>query len=361
VAQLKMIQWQLDQHLPRHEPPQPAGGDAEEDANGERLSDLIIRMIEEEDRAADQPSEKSTASADDRNAADPKRDTAEELPSEEERETWLREGLAELDDLIGIESVRSEVRTLVNLCKFQQARQAHSMPTSQLSLHMVFTGNPGTGKTTVARLVGKLFGGLGALKRGHLIETDRSGLVAEYQGQTATKANETIDKALDGVLFIDEAYTLVPSDQADAYGQEAIATLLKRMEDERDRLVVILAGYTEPMDHLLKSNPGLSSRFSRYCDFPDYDTDELCQIFERMAVANHYRMTDAFRAALREWIGEKVRHKDEHFGNGRMVRNEFENAIRNLANRVIAENDLSPDTLSTFTAADLGVAEVAAP
>jgi SpoVK/Ycf46/Vps4 family AAA+-type ATPase len=228
------------------------------------------------------------------------------------------------------------------------------MPTKPLSLHMVFSGNPGTGKTTVARIVGKLFGAMGILQKGHLVETDRSGLVAEYQGQTAKKTNEKIDEALDGVLFIDEAYSLAPEGQPDSYGQEALATLLKRMEDDRDRLVVILAGYSGPMERLLKSNPGLSSRFSRHCEFPDYDADELCQIFEFLATASHYQLTAEFREALAEHIQEKVALKDEHFGNGRMVRNEFENAIRNLANRVVNATELTPDVVSTFQPADLG-------
>ncbi|NNE00380.1 MAG: AAA family ATPase [Pirellulaceae bacterium] len=357
VNQLKMIQWQLDQHLLPDRcsvEPDHACGEAEYAPSDIRsgdirsegeLSQVLIQMIQDDPPNADES--KATV-------AKPSATAAESL-TEEQRETMMAEGMAELDALIGIEAVRHEVRTLVNLCKLQQARESHSMPTSQLSLHMVFTGNPGTGKTTVARIVGKLFGAMGILKRGHLIETDRSGLVAEYQGQTAKKTNERIDEALDGVLFIDEAYTLTPSQQADSYGQEAIGTLLKRMEDDRDRLVVILAGYPEPMDGMLKSNPGLSSRFSRYCDFPDYDTLELCQIFQLLADKNSYQLTDEFRESLRAHIQAHVDDKDEHFGNGRLVRNEFENAIRNLANRVVTATELTPDIVSTFHPSDIGL------
>ena len=354
VSQLKMIQWQLDQHLPHQSILSArANRTAQEDermcfAKEGELSNLMIQLLEEDSNPRAEVRETSAAS----DAAKP------DLPSESQREEWMAEGLTNLDSLIGIEAVRKEVRTLVNLCKLQKARQSHSMPTSQLSLHMVFSGNPGTGKTTVARIVGKLFGGLGILQRGHLVETDRSGLVAEYQGQTAKKTNELIDEALDGVLFIDEAYTLAPAEQADSYGQEAIATLLKRMEDDRDRLVVILAGYPGPMDTLLKSNPGLSSRFSRHCLFSDYNVSELCQIFDRIAGESHYQMTAEFRDGLADQIQQQVDGKDEHFGNGRMVRNQFEDAIRNLANRVVSVADLTPDVISTFHVDDLGAAPV---
>ncbi|NND99777.1 MAG: AAA family ATPase, partial [Pirellulaceae bacterium] len=205
------------------------------------------------------------------------------------------------------------------------------------------------------RIVGKLFGAIGVIQRGHLIETDRSGLVAEYQGQTAQKTNEKIDEAIDGVLFIDEAYSLAPAAQADSYGMEAIQTLLKRMEDDRDRLVVILAGYPAPMEEMLKSNPGLSSRFSRRCDFPDYGEDELLAIFDILADSNHYKMTDDFRARLASEIELRVATKDEHFGNGRMVRNLFEGVIRNMANRIVLASELTPELLSTFESDDLAL------
>ena len=198
-----------------------------------------------------------------------------------------------------------------------------------------------------------MFGAIGVIKRGHLIETDRSGLVAEFQGQTATKTNEKIDESLDGVLFIDEAYSLVPQAQADSYGLEAIQALLKRMEDDRDRLVVILSGYTEPMEDLLKSNPGLSSRFARRCYFPDYGTDDLLAIFRNLATKNHYQLDDGFLSGLRSEIQQRVAQKDEHFGNGRLVRNLFEQSIRNMANRIVQATELTPELLSRFVAEDL--------
>ena len=173
-----------------------------------------------------------------------------------------KQALADLEQLIGLDRVKQEITTLTNYLNLQQHRQEASLPVQQLSLHMVFQGNPGTGKTTVARIVGRIFKSLGLLKRGHLVETDRAGMVAEYAGQTAPKTHRKIDEALDGILFIDEAYSLVASGQEDAYGHEAVQALVKRMEDDRHRLVVIIAGYPEPIDQLLHSNPGLSSRFN---------------------------------------------------------------------------------------------------
>ncbi len=344
ITQLKLIRWQLDQHLPpsREDPgdtdtPVSDQADDADAGNEHRLADVLIQLIEKD-------AEPKAANA----------DRAEPCPlTIQRREEELERGMAELDSLIGIAEVRHEVRTLMNVCKLQQHRAEHSMPVSHVSLHMVFTGNPGTGKTTVARIVGKLFGGMGVLQRGHLVETDRSGLVAEYLGQTAQKTSAKIDEALDGVLFIDEAYSLAPTSQADAYGQEAVQTLLKRMEDDRDRLVVILAGYPQPMETMLKSNPGLSSRFSRHCHFPDYGVQDLCAIFERLAHQNHYQLAGEFHDRLAAEMQSRIDRKDEHFGNGRMVRNLFESAIRNLANRVVLAADLTPDLLSTFQTEDL--------
>ena len=248
--------------------------------------------------------------------------------------------------LIGLSEVKREIETLTNFIKVQQHRAQAGLPITRLTLHMVFVGNPGTGKTTVARILGQTFRGLGVLEKGHLVETDRSGLVAEYVGQTAVKTNRIIDQALDGVLFIDEAYSLVGEGGDDAYGREAVQVLLKRMEDDRDRLVVVMAGYPEPMERLLKVNPGLSSRFNNRLQFEDYAVVELCEIFHRMCRQNHYELTPAVRTAMLlgfEWLYEQ---RDEHFGNGRLVRNVFENAIRRLANRVA---DIVPITKELLT------------
>ena len=198
----------------------------------------------------------------------------------------------ELDELIGLEQVKEEVRSLANFVKIQKQREAKGLKTPKMSFHLVFTGSPGTGKTTVARIVARIYKDLGVLKKGHLVETDRSGLVANYVGQTATKTNEIVDSALNGVLFIDEAYALVPTaNKNNDYGQEAISTLLKRMEDDRDKLVVIVAGYTKEMNRFIDSNPGLKSRFNRYINFPDYTSGELCEIFNMYVKKNQYRVS----------------------------------------------------------------------
>ena len=258
----------------------------------------------------------------------------------------------ELESLIGLTSVKAEVTSLANYIKIQKMRQEKGLKTPPVSFHCVFTGNPGTGKTTVARIVAQIYQELGILKKGHLVETDRSGLVAEYVGQTAVKTNKIIDSALDGVLFIDEAYSLVDGGQSD-YGKEAISTLLKRMEDDRNRLVVILAGYTNDMKRFIDSNPGLQSRFNRYIEFPDYTADELLQIFEFNLKNNEYRISDEARSALTGSLQTCVDEKDERFGNGRFVRNLFEKTIERQANRLSQAPNLTAEMLTTIEVEDL--------
>ena len=273
----------------------------------------------------------------------------------------LEDALAELDNLIGLKNIKHEVRTLTNFLKIQKHRADAGLPTTQLSLHMVFGGNPGTGKTTVARIVGKVFGAMGVLKQGHLIETDRSGLVAEYAGQTGPKTNKKIDEALDGVLFIDEAYTLISAEGEDPFGHEAVQTLLKRMEDDRDRLVVILAGYPVEMQALLRSNPGLSSRFSRNLEFIDYEPIEMAQIFGLMCKKNHYHLTPDTRVKLLVGLNYLYDQRDRHFGNGRLSRNVFEHGIRRMANRIADVEELTVEQLSTLEAADIEFRKIPPP
>jgi AAA+ superfamily predicted ATPase len=260
--------------------------------------------------------------------------------------------IKELDALIGLASVKAEINSLVNYIKVQRMREERGMRVSPVSYHCVFTGNPGTGKTTVARIVSEIYKELGILKKGHLVEIDRSGLVAEYVGQTAVKTNKIIDSALDGILFIDEAYSLVDGGNVD-YGKEAIATLLKRMEDDRDRLVVILAGYTEDMKRFIDSNPGLQSRFNRYIEFSDYTAEELYQIFLSSANKYEYKLTEEASEYLKTTFETVVANKDKNFGNGRFVRNTFERVVENQANRLSPMANVTSDILVTIEKEDI--------
>ena len=260
--------------------------------------------------------------------------------------------ITRLHGMIGLDSVKNEVETLYNFIKVQKQREKMGMKTSAVSYHCIFTGNAGTGKTTVARIVAQIYKELGVLKKGHLVETDRSGLVAEYVGQTAIKTNKIIDSALDGVLFIDEAYALSQGGRED-FGKEAISTLIKRMEDDRDRLVVILAGYEEDMSSFLNSNLGIQSRINRYIHFPDYSEDELFQIFMSLANKSEYHITPEAQAKLRFIIEAELEKRDPKFGNARYIRNLFEKTIEHQANRLSSISDITPELLSTITISDL--------
>ena len=260
----------------------------------------------------------------------------------------------ELDDLIGLESVKQEVRSLANFVKLQKQREAQGLKTAKVSYHLVFYGSPGTGKTTVARIVGRIYKDLGVLKKGHTVETDRAGLCGEYVGKTGPKTDTVISKALDGVLFIDEAYSLVPEGGAgNDYGQEAISTILKRMEDYRDRLVVIVAGYKDEMQRFIDSNPGLQSRFNRYIDFPDYSSGELTDIFKMYMKKNQYTLAPDAEEYLKEQFEYAVAHKDRNFGNARFARNVFEKSIQQQANRLAGQTNLDKGRLSELTVEDL--------
>ena len=262
----------------------------------------------------------------------------------------------ELQSLIGLDSVKNEVVSLANFIKMKQMRESKGLKSPSISYHCVFTGNPGTGKTTVARILASIFKELGILQSGHLVETDRSGLVAEYVGQTAIKTNKIIDSALDGVLFVDEAYMLLGG-QND-YGKEAIATLLKRMEDDRDRLIVILAGYSHEMEDFINSNPGLRSRFNRFIFFPDYSLEELLQIFKLNVEKNEYVLKDDAAQYVKSKLDDVLKTKRNDFGNARYVRNYFESVIEHQANRLAADVDLSAEKLTELTLEDVSMGQI---
>ena len=271
---------------------------------------------------------------------------AEELPPPEKIEDLL----AELDTYIGLNVVKDEVHDLINMVQVYKLREQHDLPTTDMSLHMVFTGNPGTGKTMMARMMARIYRSLGILSKGQLVEVDRSGLVAGYVGQTALKTQKVIEKAMGGVLFIDEAYALNGKSEND-FGQEAIDTVLKAMEDHRDDLVVIVAGYTDLMDKFIHSNPGLESRFNRFLLFEDYTADEMVQIFDMQCKKGCYRLTDDARPLVRDYIAEES--ADDSFGNARGVRNLFEHILVAQNNRLAAMENVTREDLTVITADDV--------
>lgn len=243
--------------------------------------------------------------------------------------------LQELNNLVGLSQVKQEINSLINLIKVRKLREKYALPDMEMSYHMVFSGNPGTGKTTVARLVSEIYKELGVLSKGTLTETDRAGLVAGYVGQTALKVKEVVEKALGGVLFIDEAYTLTSSEASNDFGQEALDTLVKMMEDNRDDLIVIVAGYKDEMQHFLKSNTGLVSRFNKFIDFPDYSLEELVEIFHGMAYRAGFIVDEEATAALQDYLSKLDERALKSFGNARGIRNTFEKIVVNQANRIV--------------------------
>jgi SpoVK/Ycf46/Vps4 family AAA+-type ATPase len=264
----------------------------------------------------------------------------------------IDESLAELHSLIGLDRVKKEVSQLVDFIRVQKLRKDRGLPVTPVSHHLVFYGNPGTGKTTVARLIAEIYRALGILTRGHLVETDRSGLVAGYVGQTALKVRELTAKAVGGILFIDEAYALGGGQQQD-FGHEAIETLLKLMEDFRSDFVVIVAGYPTKMGTFFESNPGLSSRFNRFFKFDDYSPEQLTDIFGRFCDKAGYSLTPEALTKVNHVLSEYWSVKDERFGNARLARNEFERAINGQASRIVHMRDIDLRTLSTIETADI--------
>ncbi|MGM9522547.1 MAG: AAA family ATPase [Oscillospiraceae bacterium] len=270
----------------------------------------------------------------------------------------LEELLRELDSLVGLDEIKKNVRSLINLAKVRKLREEQNLPTPAMSLHLVFMGNPGTGKTTVARLIAQLYFAIGVLSKGQLVEVDRSGLVAGFVGQTAIKTDEAIKKALGGVLFIDEAYALTSKEGENDFGHEAVETILKAMEDNRDDFVVIVAGYEELMEQFISSNPGLESRFNRYFVFEDYTGEQLYEIFCSMCAKNEYRMTVEAQEFAKEFFRELYDTRDANFGNARDVRNVFENVISVHADRVAVLESADKRDLTLVIRSDLEKASV---
>jgi stage V sporulation protein K len=299
------------------------------------------------EKAAPKTPDKTPDKAPEKKSGGPEQpsEAPEPLPKED-----MKDLLAELDGYIGLQTVKEEVHNLINMASVYQLRRQHDLPTTDMSLHLVFTGNPGTGKTMMARMMARIYRSLDILSRGQLVEVDRSGLVAGYVGQTAIKTQKVIEKAMGGVLFIDEAYALNGRSEND-FGQEAIDTILKAMEDHRDDLVVIVAGYTDLMDRFIHSNPGLESRFNRFLLFDDYTTDEMVEIFRMQCKKGCYQLTEEAQPLIRDYIAEES--ADDSFGNARGVRNLFEHVLVAQNNRLATMEKITREDLMTITADDV--------
>lgn len=264
----------------------------------------------------------------------------------------------QLDSLVGLPNAKKELHNLINFIKIQSLRVDHGLTSFPITYHLVFSGNPGTGKTTVARIIGQIYKYLGVLSSGHFVETDRAGLVAGYVGQTALKVQEVVHKAKGGVLFIDEAYSLI-NDKQDAFGKEAIDSLLKAMEDLRDDLVIIVAGYTELMDEFLQSNPGFKSRFNHFVQFDNFSTQELYEIFAMLCQTNDYHYGESFAHHMKRQLNQIPIENISNFSNGRYIRNLFEKLVTIQSNRLIQQATITKEQLMTFEEHDilLGMAE----
>jgi SpoVK/Ycf46/Vps4 family AAA+-type ATPase len=254
---------------------------------------------------------------------------------EEEDNLTLEELMQQLNKLVGLNNVKSKVNDLIAFQKVQLLRKEKGLHSPKNTMHLAFTGNPGTGKTTVARIVGRIYRKLGLLSKGHFMEVSRTDLIAGYQGQTAQKVKDVVEKAKGGVLFIDEAYSITENDHSDSYGRECLTELTKALEDYREDLVVIVAGYTEPMKQFFESNPGLKSRFNTFIEFDDYNVTELMAILKRMAFAEDYEITDKAENVLLQHLTKIIESRPNDFANGRFVRNIFETMLMNQARRVV--------------------------
>ncbi|HOP62486.1 MAG TPA: AAA family ATPase [Spirochaetota bacterium] len=286
-------------------------------------------------------------------AAEKKTGEAEAEAAEEEEPETIEEVMEAINKLVGMKKVKDEINSYINFIKIRKERETRGLPVTPLSLHAVFYGPPGTGKTTIARLVGRVYKALGLLAKGHLIETDRAGLVAGYVGQTAVKTDEMVTSAIDGVLFIDEAYSLIPETGGNDFGREAVDTILKRMEDLRNRFAVIVGGYPDEMERFINANPGLKSRFSRYFYFDHYNPDELMAIFNIFSGDVKFVLEDDAVKKTEELFRHFYDRRDRSFGNGRFARNVFEKIVQNQADRLSSLDELSDELLCGITSGDI--------
>ena len=327
------------------------------------FADLLGTIKQAENAAKELLDETAPTSSKNEPPTQPSRDSdsAEPGPQEEivqsgadEKAPSLDDLLVKLDSLVGLDNIKRNVKSLINYVKIRKLREEKELPNPPLSLHMVFMGNPGTGKTTVARILAELYRAIGVLSKGQLIEVDRSGLVAGFVGQTAIKTSDAVKSALGGILFIDEAYSLAPDvGSGNDFGRESIETLLKMMEDHRDDLIVIVAGYSGQMERFIGSNPGLESRFNRYFMFEDYNSEELFNIFNSMCIASEYILAEDAIEFAHMYFRDIYDMRDENFGNARHVRNFFENIVSVHSDRVSALENQSREDLTTVLRDDL--------